>query len=1803
MYITLPKVGLVKFRDDLTKEQLHAQLQGIAAKYDFELPKTDYGYLGSFTKGVSRGMTRMGETFGDVLPALGASALGFDDYAKRQMQEAKDTEAQLAETNPAQFKSFKDVSGIGEGAKFFLENLGETAPDIAAAIGSGGAGSILAKRGAAAAAERTLAGMTPELLESGASQAELAHVAGRVGAETLAKRQATGQGVGVYLGSFAMNTPEVFQSIYEDSKQLAPGASLLFGSVSAALDSVLPTQVLRSLSAPEKAAITGKILEQSGMRPGLAKNITKSVVKSTATEGLTEGAQEALNIAAEGFVNQNRDMWNSADFNRIVESSVRGALAGAPFGAVEGAAETAQQKSAIAADQQQKLDVINAERQRQEEVAQQAQATLAAQQQAQATRAQGDLGTQAEMFGEVPAGPTVQYEQPEVASSAAPLAGQQALFGEKGKVTPEAKASVALAAQQQKQAEKDADAAQKQALEELAPKSFDIMQNVRMQGTGLAVNSPLQELINKATNFGKKTNTVQAVKAAEETAAQADPNVITDDTLKALGIGPTAILRKQKVLEGKDITNQEDLAFIHEVLDGYLDNPKLSTKLVDAVSAFKDGLPTTTEVIKEEAIQETPETQAQPKVNVEEAIQPEATTEPTTEPLSAEAMTETSAERVSKEQVPALASEFITGHVLDSVRTDLDNEGVPSKAEGRNELEQLEASHIQKHINKKTLMQDVVEPIRAITVLREALGLREEPEQSAETQARLVDLEKTIAGFGGDIPNIYSQLQSATKEQTINFFNGVNARAKESLDDLITDARAKAYPKSKTRRVLVSEDENKNNLSSLVDRRKRELGLKEEKPVSISDAAKKLFQEINKFHERMGAHYFIEETPPEIMKALTQLIEAIVKEGVRSLKDVTARIRNELGENVFQSINKKDIAKVLNAQLKAAKAESVQAETKKMEALVEAPAEVYESLPAGDKKVYDAALNAYSNANDTAQAKMLNFWSINDLIDVFGNKFPTLKNMLTALERRASVSDTYRDKVAKLVNEGSKLISSMTPEAAAHFNDVVLEVSRLKLDPRKASDANQPAVKRFNALPEAQRNYATKLADQYEAYSKEYLDLLINQIPQKNNRDYLTNVEQMKAEFASKRIPFYFPLLRSGDYWVSYKDTNGERVVFARESKREAEQLAQEIKKAGGTEVSQYTQLAQINYKTTPPTGFIAGIIGDLKNAKVNDEVINGVYRAYLDLFPAQSLKQQFQTRQGVLGYEKDIVQGFAQVGSRMAQQLANMQFAPDIGEAIRGVQQVYEQDPSMGNRNIVDTIMGREQFLLNPVSEPWASRLSHVSYAQYILGNVSSALVNITQLPIVVYSLLGGKYGWGDAFNAMTTAMKMYSKGSWDNNAEFMPDWTFGANAKGEYAELYRQALDRSAIRRGTGYELNEARKATAGDYSGKIAKAEHFLGYLFQNSERFNREVTLLAAYELAKKSGKNQQEAIDEALKINMDAHSHALAEAGPQIFQQGWGKVAFTFKRFAQAQIAMLMKLARNAYKGEDAETRRIARRQITGVFGMSYLFAGVQGMPLYGAANLIASALNAALGDDDEPFDADEAVRSAIGDLGYKGPINQLLNIDIASRTGFNGMVWRDDPRRLAEVGPLQYAVERFAGPAYSMGINYKRGLDQFNKGQTERALETVMPSFIKNGMKGIRYANEGALNSKGVPIVDDVNGYNALMQIFGFTPANLSEAYARAGAMKEGEKFILDRRHALLDGIYLAKTNGDGDDIADMQEKIANFNAIHPEKGVRIDASTINRSESAREQAMTESVDGVRITPKLKNYIVENLGD
>jgi len=290
-------------------------------------PVKDTGFFDMTGRAIVRGAKQTGSLLGDVLPAMAAKAIGADEYAARQMAEAEETRKEIAQKYAARYGELSDVKGLGDVLPFITETVAEQIPNIATAIVPGAGGAAIGARMAAGQAAKTLAGR--EATEAGARYAALKGAQGA----------AYGGGAGAFLGSYALNAPEVFQNIFDETGQMEVGASVLAGSVSAALDAVLPAYLVRQFTPGMKMGVVEKILEKSGMAPGIARGVTAGALTGVVTEGPTEAAQEAISIAAEKFVQENPEVWGSKEFNRLVESGVRGAVGGGGISAIAGGAK------------------------------------------------------------------------------------------------------------------------------------------------------------------------------------------------------------------------------------------------------------------------------------------------------------------------------------------------------------------------------------------------------------------------------------------------------------------------------------------------------------------------------------------------------------------------------------------------------------------------------------------------------------------------------------------------------------------------------------------------------------------------------------------------------------------------------------------------------------------------------------------------------------------------------------------------------------------------------------------------------------------------------------------------------------------------------------------------------------------------------------------------------------------------------------------------------------------------------------------------------------------------------------------------------------------------------------------------------------------------------------------------------------------------------------------------------------------------------------------------------------------------
>ena len=214
----------------------------------------------------------------------------------------------------------------------------------------------------------------------------------------------------------------------------------------------------------------------------------------------------------------------------------------------------------------------------------------------------------------------------------------------------------------------------------------------------------------------------------------------------------------------------------------------------------------------------------------------------------------------------------------------------------------------------------------------------------------------------------------------------------------------------------------------------------------------------------------------------------------------------------------------------------------------------------------------------------------------------------------------------------------------------------------------------------------------------------------------------------------------------------------------------------------------------------------------------------------------------------------------------------------------------------------------------------------------------------------------------------------------------------------------------------------------------------------------------------------------------------------------------------------------------------------------------------------------------------------------------MIGVDVASRTGFNGLIWREDPKRVREVGMFLYTLEQAMGPSYGAFLNAQRGYELFKEGEYQRSIEAITPSFIRNGFKAMRMAEEGVRNKDGTPVVEDISKYNIMMQVVGFTPTEVSEARERAGARKGVEDKILARRKTLINQYVSAFRERDKKAMRETWEKILEFNGKNPQRGFRIEQSTIYDSIIGRRRRQLQSVDGLYTNPNYMQRVKELAG-
>jgi hypothetical protein len=880
---------------------------------------------------------------------------------------------------------------------------------------------------------------------------------------------------------------------------------------------------------------------------------------------------------------------------------------------------------------------------------------------------------------------------------------------------------------------------------------------------------------------------------------------------------------------------------------------------------------------------------------------------------------------------------------------------------------------------------------------------------------------------------------------------------------------------------------------------------------------------------------------------------------------------------------------------------------------MDATAKILTGTPEFVGKKADNLANAISRISSEGGgglvSRALSALRLQDMARMAAEKFPELSKKLKALQaailsrqgalekKIKEIQDNYRvfEKIQKKFPRAVETLGTIALKARKGEYDLVgvdPEFDVTKLSPEQKAEFTALA-NQFRALPsEVQAMYKDMrqgYRDVFLAYKKFVLD---------KAKDGSQRAE-LETQFTRNAPAIgYMPALRFGEYFLEYTDVSSgveERVVTAFESPAQRSRFIAENRNIikGDPLPFDKAETATFSPERFPPESFVSKVMDVVPQGQKDD-----VYQVLLSLYPESTYMDRMKRYKGTEGASIDVVRGYGDTMLKGVRKVNALEYLPQVQNAIDEI--IKERGTGL-SQAIRDEIIRRNNtgFMQNPSYGKMTSFFATGAYSLFLLGNASSALINTSAILLLTYPRLASRYGFNEANKVLMSAMQeaLPSFRPKNQRQESLIEYKWQSDPK--YKALYDGLMEKAQLEHTLSREILEGSKQSTADFNSRYARFMNLLSMPFSGAEKYSRATTAIATYNLAKASGKTDAQAVEEAVNEVMDVHTSGLAAEGPSLMQHPAGRVMFTFKSFIWNSANVIGMTMYDSVASENAATRSSARKQVLGIYAVSAALGGINGLPFFGAAATFANILEALnpFDDDDEPFNAKEEVRAATNDLLFKGPLNYLTNLEISNRVGLaNGMLFREDPYSVEERGYLMTALIQATGPVGSYAFNLENAMGLLREGEYLRFTEAMSPSALRNMLKGARYIKEGARTRSGEEIDTDINAYNLFMQVLGFSPADISNAYENRSMALNYQAKVRARRKNILDKYYIGKENGDVELMLEAREELQDLRMQYP--GIASN-DTLARSYRSKKAYEKDLILGLRFDKGLKDRVTE----
>jgi hypothetical protein len=559
--------------------------------------------------------------------------------------------------------------------------------------------------------------------------------------------------------------------------------------------------------------------------------------------------------------------------------------------------------------------------------------------------------------------------------------------------------------------------------------------------------------------------------------------------------------------------------------------------------------------------------------------------------------------------------------------------------------------------------------------------------------------------------------------------------------------------------------------------------------------------------------------------------------------------------------------------------------------------------------------------------------------------------------------------------------------------------------------------------------------DTYENTFNQHLKLLTDKINNSNIPGTASNPNTPKGKLIAEitknfqeamKMGVYFPLMRYGNYWLRIgKGKSGEFHMFESATARNyyAEKRAEESGKTLDEmvesqdfdvgddlrdlrqEFEDSSQMLKDIFKALEDSSQVDPNTGKAGISDV-DALKDQVYQMYLMTLPERDIRRRFTHRQGKTGFSADVIRNFIVSQHTAANQLSRLAYSDKLRLAIGSSYAELAGNPDRLKLSaFVDEIAMRAAAEMNPPAPGefnWDSVASVANQAvfYYMLTSPKSALVQMTQLPVVGLPVLSAEYGLGKAsatafrysnlFNKLGTTKK-------DANGDIITSWGEPSINDSGYVNKHPDPAYRATLKRAWeaaqdkdifmstyAADMTARAKVPTQRYQGGAMRVLRWTGNLmggaFHHMERITREIMYMSSFELeyarqieqGAKPADAEKAAVNKAVDLVYESLFNYSQYNKPRLMKAGpIYKIATQFMTYP---LQMTSYLVRNFYgmlPFLNKSQKKEAAIQFFGTLGMTTMFAGLVGLPGYSMIMGMAEGVREALRPDMEDEDADE----------------------------------------------------------------------------------------------------------------------------------------------------------------------------------------------------------------------------------------